>query len=197
MEKQNENNDVPMDPLFDILTGPVKMAVLEAALELNIADVTENAISAQGIAGALGIHTDPQGLGFFLDSMAAMGFLEKQDGTYRNTSFAQRYLHSQSPLYMKPFVTRMKSMQHKNLDRITGIIRNGPPKVEKFERLASETKWEKAVAHLAAYQRAGMAGKAADLVQARAGVQRRQKTSGPWGRPGTDRRRNGPQAPEP
>ncbi len=165
MMKQNDN-DVPMDPLFDILAGPVKMAVLEAALDLKVADVLEHGMPVQAVARALDIRTDPKGLGFFLDSMAAMGFLEKQDGTYRNTGFALRYLHSDSPLYMKPFITRMKGMQHKNLGRITDIVRNGPPGVEKSEVLASEATWEKAVAHLAAYQRAGMAYRAADLVQA-------------------------------
>jgi len=165
MVKQN-NHGVPMDPLFDILVGPVKMAVLEAALDLNIAGVLEHGMTAQAVARALDIRTDPQALGYFLDSMAAMGFLEKQDGTYRNTRFARRYLHSESPVYMKDFVTRMKAMQHKNLDKIADIVRSGPPGVEKSEILASEMKWEKAVAHLAAYQRAGMACRAADLVQA-------------------------------
>nr|WP_321396371.1 methyltransferase [uncultured Desulfobacter sp.] len=165
MMKQNDN-DVPMDPLFDILVGPVKMAVLQAALDLNIADVLEQGMTVQAVARALDIHTGPQALVALLDSMTAMGFLEKQNGLYRATHFALRYLHSKSPLYMKKFISRMKGMQHKNLDRITDIIKNGPPDVEKSEVLACEAKWEKAVSHLAAYQRAGMAQRAADLVQA-------------------------------
>nr|WP_319492839.1 methyltransferase [uncultured Desulfobacter sp.] len=159
------DNDVPMDPLFDILVGPVKMAVLQAALDLKIADVLEQGMTVQAVARALDVRTDTQALGAFLDSMTAMGFLEKQNGIYRDTHFALRYLHSQSLLYMKNFVSRMKGMQHKNLDRIADIIKNGPPDVEKSEVLASEVKWEKAVSHLAAYQRAGMAKQAADLVQ--------------------------------
>jgi len=165
MMKQNDN-EVPMDPLFDILVGPVKMAVLDAALELKVADVLEDGMTVQAIARAMDIRIDPKGLGLFLDSMAALGFLEKQNGTYRNTGFALRYLYSKSPLYMNNFVVRMKGMQHKHLDRIADIVRNGLPEVEKSEALASEVKWEKAVAHLAAYQRAGMAHRAADLVQA-------------------------------
>jgi len=161
-----KDNDVPMDPLFDILLGPVKMAVLETALDLKIADVLEEGMPAEAVARALDLRTEPKALGFFLDSMAAMGFLEKRDGAYRNTGFGQRYLHSKSPLYMKTFICRMKGMQHKNLNRIVDIVKNGPPEVEKSEVLASEIKWEKAVAHLAAYQRAGMAHRAADLVQA-------------------------------
>lgn len=165
MMKHNDN-DVPMDPLFDILVGPVKMAVLEAALDLKVADVLEEGMPVQAVARALDIRTNPQVLRAFLDSMAALGFLEKQDGIYRDTHFALRYLHSKSPLYMKTFISRMKGMQHKNLDRIADIVKNGPPNIKKNEVLASEAKWEKAVAHLAAYQRAGMAQRAADLVQA-------------------------------
>ena len=165
MMKQNDN-DVPMDPLFDILVGPVKMAVLEAALDLKVADVLEEDMPVHAVARALNVRTGTQALGAFLDGMTAMGFLEKQNGLYRDTQFALRYLHSKSPLYMKTFVSRMKGMQHKNLDRIADIVKNGPPEVEKSEVLASEAKWEKAVSHLAAYQRAGMAQRVADLVQA-------------------------------
>ncbi|MCG8551652.1 MAG: methyltransferase domain-containing protein [Desulfobacterales bacterium] len=160
------DNDAPMDPLFDILVGPVKMAVLEAALNLKIADILEQGMTVQAVARALDIRTDTQALGAFLDSMTALGFLEKQSGIYRDTRFALRYLHSKSPLYMNTFISRMKGMQHKNLDRITDIVKNGPPDIKKNEVLASEVKWENAVSHLAAYQRAGMARRAADLVQA-------------------------------
>lgn len=154
-----------MDPLFDIMLGPVKMAVLEAALELKIADVLEDEMDKEALARALNIETDPAGLGLFLDSMTAMGFLKKQMGRYRNTDFASCYLDSKSPLYMKRFVEQMKAMQHKNLGQIARIVKTGPPEVEKNDRLDSEARWENAVAHLAAYQRAGMARIAADLVQ--------------------------------
>lgn len=162
----NQNYTPSMDPLFDIMLGPVKMAVLEAALELKIADVLEHEMDKAALAKALNIKTDPAGLGFFLDGMTAMGFLKKQAGKYRNTVFASCYLDSKSPLCMKRFVDQMKTMQHKNLGWITQIVRTGPPEIEKTERLDSEAKWENAVAHLAAYQRAGMARIAADLVQA-------------------------------
>jgi predicted TPR repeat methyltransferase len=162
----NQHHTPSMDPLFDIMLGPVKMAVLETALELKIADVLADEMDKEALAKALNIETDPAGLGFFLDSMTAMGFLKKQSGKYRNTGFASCYLNSKSPLYMKRFVDQMKAMQHKNLGQIARIVKTGPPEVEKTELLDSEAKWEKAVAHLSAYQRAGMARIAADLVQA-------------------------------
>ena len=169
------NREFPaaMDPIFDIMVGPVRMAVLEAALELKIADVLEGGgMDREEIARALGIGTSPEALGHFLDGMAAMDFLEKWSGIYRCTDFASRYLNSKSPLYMKGFVDRIKAMQHKNLTRIAEIVRTGPPKVEDCERLDSEGKWKAAVAHLAAYQRAGMARAAVDLIERHPGFPR-------------------------
>ena len=155
-----------MDPIFEILLGPVKMAVLDAALELEIAGMFKGEMGSDDLARTLNIQTDPSALGYLLDAMAAMGFLEKREGKYRCTRFAERYLDPGSPMYMKRFVSRMKRMQHKNLDRIARVVCQGPPEVDRHECLDSEDIWEAAVDHLAAYQRAGMARTAADLVGA-------------------------------
>ncbi len=154
-----------MDPLFDVLLGPIKMAVLEAALELKIADFLEQTTELEDIARALDIQTDPAGLGFFLDSMVSLGFVEKCGTQYTNTDFGKCFLCTTSPVYMGGFVKNITDMQYRNLPRIAHIVRNGPPKVAPGQDLTSEAKWESAVAHLASYQRAGAARLAADLVE--------------------------------
>jgi predicted TPR repeat methyltransferase len=45
------------------------------------------------------------------------------------------------------------------------IVKNGPPEVPQTEALQNESKWECAVAHLTAYQRAGMGAICADLIE--------------------------------
>lgn len=154
-----------MDPIFDILTGFVKMAVLKTAIDLNIAQVLEEIHDLTEIGRALDLKADSGGLGYFLDAMAALGFVRKQDGEYENTAFGRHFLCSQSPVYMGGLVNNMKRMQHRNLTDMANIIRNGPPQVAPDQQLFSEKKWEIALAHLASYQRAGMAEKAADIVQ--------------------------------
>ncbi len=154
-----------MAPLFDILNGPVKMAIVEAAIELDLARVLEDHSDLEAIARALEIDIDPAGLGFFLDAMAAMGLAEKKNGQYTNTAFGRHFLDSASPVFMGGLVKNMKAMQHRNLDEIVKIVRTGPPEVSRVQHLSSEAKWEDAVRHLAAYQRGGMAVLCADLIQ--------------------------------
>lgn len=156
----------PMDLIFDILAGPVKQAVLETALDLGITDILEEKMSLKDIARKLSIQTDPAGLGYFLDAMASLGFVTKKTGHYENTPFGHHFLRQKSPVCMAGLLKNMKLMQHRNLGRIEEIIRNGPPRLEEAQALTSEAKWEKAVSHLAAYQRAGMADTAAKIVSA-------------------------------
>lgn len=161
----NNEHYPSINPLYDILLGPIKMAVLEAALELKIADILEQATKLADIASALDIKTDPAGLGFFLDSMVSMGFVEKSGTQYKNTDFGKHFLCTPSPVYMGGFVKNITAMQYRNLGSITHIVKNGPPGIPPGQELSSEAKWKNAVAHLASYQRAGAARLAADLVE--------------------------------
>lgn len=173
-----------LDPLFDIFIGPVKMAVMKAALELSIGDVLICEMDAKEVAKALRIKTDAAGLTCFLDSMAAIGFLDKAKGKYKNSDFSKAYFRRESPLYMGPFITRMTAMQHKNLDNIVRLVTTGPPELEEKETLETEIRWEKAAADLAVYQQAGAAQLAADLAQSLPGFKQARKLLDLGGGPG-------------
>ena len=173
-----------MTPLFDLFSGPVRMAVIEAAVELDLARILENHSELEDIARTLNLKTDPAGLGFLLDAMAAMGLARKNDSKYTNTELSRHFLDSQSPVFMGELIKNMVAMQHRNLHRIAGIVRNGPPEVQGGEVLSSEAKWENAVRHLAAYQRAGMADLCAELVLGLPGAATAQKILDLGGGPG-------------
>ena len=160
----NDFSPPPLAPLFDIFTGPVKMAVIQAALELSIADILVRSMDVHQVAGQLDARANPTGLACFLDSMAGLKLLTKTRGRYQNTDFTNAYLCSKSPLFMGPFITRMTAMQHKNLDKIAQMVTTEPPKLDKEESLETESRWEKAAADLAVYQQAGTAQRAADLM---------------------------------
>ncbi len=153
-----------LGPLFDIFTGPVKMAVIQAAIELSMADILESEMTADQVADRLNARANPTGLCCFLDSMAGLGLLTKTQGVYKNTEFTNAYLRSKSPLFMGPFIARMTAMQHKNLDRIARLVTTGPPSLDEEQTLQTEARWEKAAADLAVYQQAGAALKASDLM---------------------------------
>ncbi len=154
-----------MAPIFDLLAASVKLAVLEAALELNITGILAEHSDLDEIAEQIGSKTEPSGLRYFLDAVAALGMAEKKNGLYFNTDFGKAFFVEESPVYMGGLLKNLKGMQHKNLPKIVEIIKQGPPEVPPEQVLESEAKWEEAVEHLAAYQRGGMAAICADLVE--------------------------------
>jgi ubiquinone/menaquinone biosynthesis C-methylase UbiE len=151
--------------LFELVVAPVKLAVLEAAIELDIAHILADTSNVDEIAEKAGIRTDATSLIHFLDAMVALGLANKENKTYSNTELGKHFLDKASPVFMGDFVKHLKDMEHKNLSRIVEIIKNGPPGVPQTEDLQNESKWERHVAHLAAYQRAGMGAICADLVE--------------------------------
>ena len=151
--------------LFDALIAPVNLAVLETAAELDMGHILRSTANVDDIAKKLGIQTDTTGLLHFLDAMVAIGLANKKNNTYSNTDFGTHFLDKNSPVFVGDYIQSMKMLVQKNLADMAGIIKNGPPKVAQEDSWQSESRWERAVTHLAIGQRAGMAAIYADLVQ--------------------------------
>ncbi|MCJ2163379.1 MULTISPECIES: class I SAM-dependent methyltransferase [unclassified Pseudodesulfovibrio] len=152
--------------VFELMIGPIRMAVLDTALKLGMADILAQKQDLQSIARALEVKTDTANLAHFLDAMASMGFADKRDERYFNTPFAESCLRKESPSYLGDLVSNLSHMQHRNLDRIPELIRQGPPEVSKQDQLHEEERWKQSVRHLASYHKAGMADLVAELVAA-------------------------------
>lgn len=151
--------------LFDALVAPVKLAVLETAVELDMGHILSNTANVDEIAKKAGIQADTTGLIHFLDAMTAIGLANKENNTYVNTDIGKHFLDKDSPIFLGDYIQSMKILVQKNLAGMAGIIKDGPPKVSQTESWQSQSRWERAVAHLAIGQRAGMAAIYADLVQ--------------------------------
>lgn len=149
---------------FEIMLGPVRMAVLNSALEMRIADILVKHKIPEDIAQALNLEAGTTNLKFFLDAMVSMGLIEKKDGTYSNTSFAEAYMRKDSPSYLGGLVAHLSGMQHRNLRRIPALVRKGSSEIKDSDRLSGEAIWKKSVHHLACYQKAGMAARVADIL---------------------------------
>ena len=65
------------------------------ALELDLFTAVGNHATAADVASRL--HTDARATEMLLNALAAMGLLVKQEGAFRNSPMATRYLDSQSP----------------------------------------------------------------------------------------------------
>ena len=68
--------------LFDALIAPVKLAVLETAVELDLGHILKSAGNVDDIANKAGIQADTIGLTHFLDAMVALGLANKENNTY-------------------------------------------------------------------------------------------------------------------
>lgn len=67
---------------------------------------------------------DERNLALFLNSLAAIGLLEKNGDTYRNTPESELFLNQDSPLYLGEYLTfwnRMTSLEH-----VEERVRTGP-----------------------------------------------------------------------
>lgn len=164
MIMQQSTPDLTPGIVFELMIGPIRHAVLENALKMNMADILSDNQDPKAIAKALNVETDETNLIYFLDAMTSMGFAKKKDGTYSNTDFAESYMRKDSPTYLGGLVENLTRMQHRNLNRIPELIRQGPPEIEQQDRLEKEALWKKSVYHLASYHKAGMADCVANLV---------------------------------
>ncbi len=150
-----------MAPIFDMLAASAKLIVLEAALELNITGILADHSDIDGIAGEIGVKTDRAALGYFLDTVVALGMAEKKNGLYFNTDFARAFFLRESPVYMGGLLKNLKGMQHKNLPKIVEIIKQGPPDVPPEQVLESEEKWREAVENISPLTSEGAWGQSA------------------------------------
>jgi len=79
--------------------GPVKMASLLTAIDLDLFDLTdESSPTAEEVTAALGSHDANTRL--LLDTLTAMGLLTKRKGCYTNTDLAATFLVSPKPTWL-------------------------------------------------------------------------------------------------
>ncbi len=151
--------------LFEALVAPVKQAVMETAITLDMAHILSSASTVDDIANKAGIQTGTQGLICFLDALVAVGLANKENGKYSNTDTGRYFFDKTSPVYMGDYIQDMKSLVQKNLAGMADIVKHGMPDLPETESWQNESRWERAVANLALGQRAGMAAIYADLVE--------------------------------
>lgn len=148
-------------PPTECLLGPIRMTLLDAAIELKIADHLDESDDPDVLAARLSVHL--QNLRFFLDGLAAMGLVEKKDGRYANTRLAQEYLRTTSDTYLGELLTDLGKMQSCELPQLMALLRDGPPEKADESRQFDEAHWRRSARNLARYQRAGLARMAAEI----------------------------------
>ena len=131
--------------LFDALVAPVKLAVLEAAIELDMARILSTTGRVDEIAEKAGIQTGTPGLVCFLDAMVAVGLADKENNRYSNTDVGKYFFDPKSPVYMGDYIKSMKALVQDNLAGMAEIVkkRDAGHAAGRIlaERIPVETRW--------------------------------------------------------
>ncbi len=149
-------------PLMDMLIGPVRLAVLDTFIALDIADHLKTTGDPDLLADH--IKVDRDNLVYLLDAATALGLATKNNGWYTGTEISNQFLVRSRPTYLGEMLTSLAQLQHRNLHRLTQLVRTGKPELAPEKRLQDPEHWKRSAKYLANYHRAGMAGMIADIV---------------------------------
>lgn len=158
---QNKRSESPVAKLFPFaefagyLVAPVRLALLELAIELGLPDIIARTSDLPGIAAELGTARLDK-LTYILNALAATGLLRKENGAYHNSGLAENYLRKGKPAYLGELVFSLKTMQHRNIRRLKDVLFSESP-VPTGHALHDEEHWRRSANGLAAYQKAGVA----------------------------------------
>ncbi|GHO52880.1 class I SAM-dependent methyltransferase [Ktedonobacter robiniae] len=90
-------------PLFDTPLAPGIAKMLVTACELGLFDsLSQRRQSAEELAESL--HCHPQGIKLLLNLLVSAGYLRERRGLYANSRMSQRWLTSDSPVSIAPYV---------------------------------------------------------------------------------------------
>lgn len=149
-------------PLYTLLTGPVRMQLLLAGIELKVFNLLTHEVSAADVAKEKGAH--PDNMRVLLDALTAMALVKKSGGRYVNMPLARDYLVEESDTYLGEMMATLASLQHSQLADIAKMVMGGPLPLPPGSDLRRREKWARSTGYLANYQRAGMAQDAVRFV---------------------------------
>jgi len=122
----------------ELIVGYRKAKILFTAASMNLFALTRSAVSACAISKAL--RTDLRSTGIFMDSLAAMGFLKKKNGFYRNMPLARRFLVPGKKEYLG------HNLQYQDIiwdawSELGQVIKSGVPPVALGKLLSGRSKF--------------------------------------------------------
>ena len=155
--------DKEVQGLLDMIYAPMYTKILFAAIELDVFSELEDAKSADVVAEKLNFH--PENTRHFLDALTGMGLLEKENGIYRNTLLASKYLVLGCELYLGDHIKVYHlGSGFEDID-IVNLVKEGPDQENKkkkgLEAYAQFGDWAEMTK---SQQRGGRAREIADLV---------------------------------
>ncbi len=130
--------------LYDLLNAALKARIMLTGLELGIFEHLAEPLSAAAVADKMGMHS--LNTARFLDALAVIGLVRKEQGRYSNTTQAAKFLSRTSPTFAGDLLSLSHMMTVSRFDRVLDLIRNGPSAGAEEDLGAAEfwAQWTKA-----------------------------------------------------
>ena len=97
---------------------------LLSAVEMEVfTELARGPEEGHALAGRLGLH--PRSSRDFLDALVALGFLEREDGHYRNTPSTDMFLDKRKPFYIGGMLEMANQRLFGHWGRLTLALRTG------------------------------------------------------------------------
>lgn len=120
---------VTPDGIMQLGLGFWSAKTLLSAVELGLFTIlAEGPASRDELQARLGLHA--RGAADFLDTLVALGMLERQDGIYRNTPATGLYLDRAKPTYLGGMLEMANARLYRFWGGLTDALRTGQPQNE-------------------------------------------------------------------
>jgi len=117
------------DRIEQVAFGFMASKVLFSAIELGLfTELAKESMDAVEIQKRCGLH--PRGVRDFLDTLAAVGMLERRGEVYSNTSETDFYLDRAKPTYIGNYVEISSLREYQLFDKVSEALRTGEPQNE-------------------------------------------------------------------
>jgi cyclopropane fatty-acyl-phospholipid synthase-like methyltransferase len=116
-------SNVPADVFWDLIYDAGKPQVLKYGIDFKVFNYLSEPISAEAVARKL--DTIPEPTSRLLDMLAILGVINKKDGQYRNTTWAEEYLVEGKPTYMGDGYVEIVDMYGGMIGNIPQALKSG------------------------------------------------------------------------
>ena len=152
---------IPQTPLswrsiYEISRTKVHGDLLLAAIKWEIFDLLIEPITSEQVAEKRGFH--PGNTELFLNCLAGLDLIRKQNCLFSNTQRATEFLTTLSPTYLGAFVVFMSQWYNHYGADVKRLVENGPnagPSADKADDLGNEALWAEGARCAAPYQYCG------------------------------------------
>ncbi len=138
--------------IYNLIKVNVQSNLLISAIKWKIFDYLVESVSAQTVAEKLQFH--PRNTELFLNALAGMELIQKNNGMFSNTEKSAEFLVSAKPEYLGSFFLHVHKWHEQFGSNMETLIENGPP--DKMDtNMTDGSIWAESVRLAAAYHYCG------------------------------------------